>query len=360
MDVARVVVIALVAAVAVVAYRRTMAGPAAPRGSARRAQALGLLPRSAQNTRQVAADPELEQARAVASRGDWEPAAQLLARSRELGDWGRRSFHADVLGDHEAVRPGSWLEAWESAVGPDDPDAALIRARATVSLAWHLRGAARARETSRKQFQEFHNVLVQAPALCARAARLNPGDPSPFVTEIWAALGLGASREQMRQIWKEVTARDPHHYGAHRAALQYWCAKWRGSAGLAATFAQEAAATAPPGSLLTALPLIAWYEHHDTNAETDDFRTPSLVAMVDAALADADAAPRDHPDTASLRHLLAYFLTRQGRYDLALQQFRLVDGHVDALPWRYFDNPAAVYCVWRDRAIQGVQGRFTS
>lgn len=82
--------------------------------------------------------------------------------------------------------------------------------------------------------------------------------------------------------------------------------------------------------------------------------------MVDAALADADAAPRDHPDTASLRHLLAYFLTRQGRYDLALQQFRLVDGHVDALPWRYFDNPAAVYCVWRDRAIQGVQGRFTS
>ncbi|MFD3730341.1 hypothetical protein [Streptomyces sp. NPDC058632] len=55
----------------------------------------------------------------------------------------------------------------------------------------------------------------------------------------------------------------------------------------------------------------------------------------------------------AVRHLLAYFLTRQGRHDAALEQFRLADGYVDALPWRYWSGPAAVYCRWRDRAIRG-------
>ncbi|WP_030856164.1 hypothetical protein [Streptomyces sp. NRRL S-37] len=64
--------------------------------------------------------------------------------------------------------------------------------------------------------------------------------------------------------------------------------------------------------------------------------------MVDAAPADVAAAPSDHPGAASVRHLPAYFLTRQGRHEAALLQFRLVDGYVDALPWRYWEDPAAV------------------
>ncbi|MGW4025394.1 hypothetical protein ACWEEL_29080, partial [Streptomyces sp. NPDC005009] len=59
--------------------------------------------------------------------------------------------------------------------------------------------------------------------------------------------------------------------------------------------------------------------------------------------------------TASVRHLLAYFLTRQGRHEAASPQFRPVDGYVDALPWRYWNDPAAVYCLWRDRAVKGAR-----
>ncbi|MFI5866415.1 hypothetical protein [Streptomyces sp. NPDC051546] len=92
-----------------------------------------------------------------------------------------------------AALPGSWLEAWEAAVGPDDATPA------------------------------------RAPQENARAAELNPDDPSPYVNEIFAALVLGCSDEAVQQIWKEIITRDPHHYGAHHAALQYWCAKWRGS-----------------------------------------------------------------------------------------------------------------------------------
>ena len=354
-EVARAVVLAVVVAVGVAYYRRIMGGPSSPRRSSRRAEALGFLPQSAQNTLQVAADADLERARTAAARGRWEPAAQLLARTREQRDWARRSLISDALGSHRAARRGSWLDAWEAAVGPDDPDAALVRARATVSLAWRLRGGGWAKDTSREQFAGFHDTLARAPRLLTRAAELNPEDPSPYVSEIWTALGLGYSRERMRGIWKEITARDPYHYGSHCAALQYWCAKWRGSEDLAVSFAREAMAGAPRGSLLSALPLIAWYEHRDDDAKDADFRAPYLVAMVDAVLADVAEAPQGHPDTASVRHLLAYFLTRQGRHEAALLQFRLVDGYVDALPWRYWEDPAAVYCLWRDRAVKGAR-----
>ncbi|MFF1415302.1 hypothetical protein ACFVX6_36955 [Streptomyces sp. NPDC058289] len=154
----------------------------------------------------------------------------------------------------------------------------------------------------------------------------------------------------MQKIWTEIAGRDPHHYGAHYAALQYWCAKWRGSEEQAMSFAQQAAAGAPLGSLLTVMPLIAWYEHRDTEATEADFRSPHVLSLVDAALADVAAARPDHPDVAEVRHLLAYFLTRQKRYDAALGQFRIVDGYLGCLPWTYWTDPAAAYCQWRDRA----------
>ncbi|MEU3729819.1 hypothetical protein AB0E81_10490 [Streptomyces sp. NPDC033538] len=356
MEIARIVVIGLAAAVGVLYYRRTMGGSVSRRLS-RKAKALGFLPQRRQDSQRAASDPELEGAKTAASRGRWEPAAQLLARTREQRDWTRRSYYAAAFGSHEAARPDSWLDAWQSAVGPDDPDVALVRATARVSLAWHLRGGGWAKHTSREQFAGFHDVLLRAPRENARAAELNPEDPSPYVSEIWTALGLGYSHEDMRRVWDEVTDRDPYHYRAHSAALQYWCAKWRGSEELATSFAREAAVNAPLGSLLTALPLVAWYEHRDDDAQTADFRAPQVVALVDAALADVEAAPSDHPDTSAIRHLLAYFLTRQGRYDAALEQFRLVDGCVDALPWRYWDDPASVYCLWRNKALRG-SGRF--
>ncbi|WP_412074783.1 hypothetical protein ACLF6K_01140 [Streptomyces xanthophaeus] len=356
MEVARIVVIGLAITVAVIFYRRTN-GDAPGRGSSRAAQKLGLLPQSRQNTGRAAPAPELESAVAAAARGNWEPAARLMAETRERGDWARRSSYAAAFGSHRAAGPDSWLHTWEAAVGPDDADVALVRAKAVVNLAWHKRGGGWAKHTSSEQFAGFHATLARVPQENARAAELNPDDPTPHINEIWAALGLGYPEEDMHGIWKEITTRDPYHYGAHYAALQFWCAKWRGSEERAMFFAQGAAAGAPLGSLLTALPLIAWYEHRDTDATTADFQSPHLISLVDAALADVAAAPANHPNTAEVRHLLAYFLTRQKRYDAALAQFRLVDGYVDALPWRYRTDAAAVYCHWRDLAAHRAHRR---
>ncbi|MGE7385946.1 hypothetical protein ACQKM2_10780 [Streptomyces sp. NPDC004126] len=99
------------------------------------------------------------------------------------------------------------------------------------------------------------------------------------------------------------------------------------------------------------------HPHRDRKDPDAAYRSPHVVSLVDAAMADVGAARPDHPNVAEVRHLLAFFLTRQKRYDLALAQFRLVDGYVGALPWRYWTEPAEVYCEWRDLAARRARTR---
>ncbi|MEE1758828.1 hypothetical protein [Streptomyces sp. SP18BB07] len=307
------------------------------------AQAMGLLPAERQNTEYAGPLPTgVESALAAVRGGDWKAAAKLMHDTGR--DWERRSSAAYLLAEI-AAKEDDWLLAWE-ADRPDDPDAAVVRARSTVILAWDLRGGKLAKYTTGEQFGGFHRMLERSREEIGRAAALNPDDPTPFITEIWVALGLGYPHAEMDRLWTEITARAPHHYEAHFSALQYWCAKWRGSEKLATEFAERAAANAPLGGLLTVLPLIAHFEH-DTSDDAEADRTPKMIGRVDAGLADAAAADPTHPRLPELRHLLAYYLALQDRDDAALEQFKLVDGYVNALPWRYQGDGeamAAYYC----------------
>ncbi|MEU5538063.1 hypothetical protein [Streptomyces sp. NPDC020362] len=317
------------------------------------AERLGLLPAERQDTEHAAPLPApWAEALAAVRGGDWQPAAEAL---RGIGrDWERRTTLSGLLGTL-AAEDDAWLLAWEAA-RPDDPDAAVVRAQSTVYLAWELRGAKMARYTTQEQFEGFHRTLAGAREEIARAAALNPDDPTPYITEIWVALGLGLPHAEMDKLWAEITTRAPHHFGAHYSALQYWCAKWRGSEQQAFDFAERAAADAPLGSLLSALPLVAHFEHDESTDVAAD-STPEMVARVDAGLADAAAADPEHPGLAQLRHLLAFYLHLQDRHEAALEQFKLVDGYVDALPWSYRgDESAAYYCRVRNETVQAVTG----
>ncbi|WP_060878400.1 hypothetical protein [Streptomyces scabiei] len=323
------------------------------------AEALGLLPAERQNvTLAGPLPPGQEPALAAVRGGDWKAAAKLMHDAGR--DWERRSFTAYLLGEI-AAKEDDWLLAWE-ADRPDDPDAAVVRARSTVVLAWDLRGGKKAEYTTGEQFGGFHRMLERSREEIGRAAALAPDDPTPYVTEIWVALGLGYPHSEMDRLWAEITARAPHHYEAHFSALQYWCAKWRGSERLAAEFAERAAARAPLGSLLTAFPLIAHFEH-DTSDDNDVDRTPRMIGRVDAGLADAAATDPAHPRLPELRHLLAYYLALQDRDDAALEQFRLVDGYVNALPWRYRgggEAMAAFYCRIRNASAEAAAATATA
>ncbi|WP_053753600.1 hypothetical protein [Streptomyces sp. MMG1533] len=319
------------------------------------AAALGLLPPERQNTQAAAPLPAaLVSALDAARAGDWQPAAALLDATADARDWEHRSFHSGRLSSL-AAEDDTWLLAWETA-RPDDPGAALVRARSTVALASKIRGAKRAKYTTAEQFEGFHRVMARSREEHARAAALAvEGDPTPYIGEIPTALGLGYPHAEMDRLWKELTDRSPHHYEAHYFALQYWCAKWRGSEKLAREFAASAAGRAPLGSLMTAFPLIAHFEHDDSDSADGD-RTPEMRALVDAALADVAAADPAHPRLAEVRHLLAYYLCLQDRDEAAVEQFRLVDGYVDALPWRYRGDPAGEFCRMRDLSLANAGG----
>ncbi|MFE5810975.1 hypothetical protein [Streptomyces sp. NPDC056491] len=308
-----------------------------------------LMPLRLLNGRMAGPDPQLQRALKAVRSGAWQPAAELLAAAGT--DWDRRTRCAGSLA-YSAVHDGdAWLKAWQAA-DPDHPDAVMVAACARVKQAWKLRGAQRAVATSQEQFDAFHRELHSARGALAHAAKACPDDPTPLADTVWVALGLGYPKDAMADLWAEVQARSPHHFAAHHAAVQYYCRKWRGSRAEAEEFAARAVQQAPRGHLMTLLPLLVWFEHEEEGDSAGRYGMPDAIAMVDAALEDV-AAAEGHAYLPEARHLLAYFLVKQGRHRAALAQFREVDGYTNAIPWRYRPWGKLSYRLHRSRAVWG-------
>jgi hypothetical protein len=288
----------------------------------------GLRPIVRQDLHLPGPDPDLKAALAAAGKGDWRPAAALLAATP--GE--RRWWRVRPLARLAAVADG-WLQSWLSRE-PGSPDAALVHAVALVELAWALRGQRSGHQTTEEQYAAFHRVLAQAEAPLREVARMTPTDPCPWIGLLALARGLMWPHERMRGLWSEVVARAPYHYAAHASALQYWCAKWCGSDELMHQFAESAAASAPPGTLLSALRLQTVLEKGmlKKNPVYGEARTTSAI---EALAEDIAAAPADHPALPEARHLLAWTLRQQRRFGEAAEQLCKVDGYLGALPWMY-------------------------
>ncbi|GLX54263.1 hypothetical protein Shyhy01_72120 [Streptomyces hygroscopicus subsp. hygroscopicus] len=301
--------------------------------------AYGLVPAAQLDKRTAGPDPEADAVTAAALAGDWRRAADYLAQAGR--DWDLRWYRLGIL-VHAAAEDDTWVKAWRAEY-PDDPSAALVHADALVSLAGKVRGAKMAKHTTSEQFEGFHRLLAEALPACREAARMAPEDPCPWIAQITIALGLGWSHDDFRALWAEITARDPHHFGAHTSALQYWCAKWRGSHELMYAFAEQAAAAAPPGSLLPVLRLYALYEHAVREPEEPVYGRPFVDAAIDATLDAVDRVPAGHHRLPLVRHLLAKMLFQKKRYAEAVEQFRAVGGHIGSVPWTYSADPVKAF-----------------
>ncbi|WP_052391061.1 DUF4034 domain-containing protein [Streptomyces sp. NRRL B-24484] len=301
------------------------------------------------NTAPDASDEAAARAAAAAGSGDWRPFAAHLAEAGD--DHELRHVRIRGLAEHAAEEDG-WLRAWR-AERPDSPDAAIVHATALVELAWKVRSSLRASEVSREQFAAFHRILAEAEEAFDRAAELAPGDPAPWAERIPVAMGLGWDHERFGQLWQEVVRRSPHLFTAHLNALQYWCAKWRGSHELMTDFAERAAAAAPPESLLAGLPLLAVHEREITQDTYAAWRTPAARAAADRLLAALETVPADDRRVPKMRHLLAYALTFDERYAEAVGQFRLAGRYIGCQPWSYSGDPVARFSEVRNRALVG-------
>ncbi|MFE5871887.1 hypothetical protein ACFQ6V_25040 [Streptomyces roseifaciens] len=341
---------------AVLAICAVLAGPALRRRRAHAgltpapgatASSYGFLPPEQLDVRLPGPDPELLSAVGEARRTqDWKPAAELLSRTDDPEQrWQRVQTLAGAAVRELAEAPGTggvWLRHWR-VVAPEDAGGAAVQAEFLVQQAL--------RDPSS---EDYRMILEEAGTVCAEAARLAPEDVVPLIVELGLARGTGAGEAEFQSAWERVVSRAPQHMGAHLAALRYWSAKWHGSREKADAFAQRAAAGAPQGSLLPALPLFAVHDHlPDVNLVQGLYRGEVVTRAIQAAQYAAAHAPGAHPVLPHVRHLLVWFLVNAERYPEALEQLRHVDGHIGAVPWSYEADPVAAYTAYRELAVAG-------
>ncbi|MFI2423812.1 hypothetical protein ACH5A7_06860 [Streptomyces sp. NPDC018955] len=287
---------------------------------------------------------------------DYRAAQQLLAGTDAEDErrWQRVQAFAGAASLELRQRPGGvgeapggqWLRVWRTEM-PKDAGGAAVHAEFLVQQAWR---------TATPGTDEFRIIMEEAKAACGEAALLAPGDPVPYIVELSVARGLGYSQQDFEQLWLKILDRAPAHMGAHLAALHYWCEKWHGSRQQAYAFAEAAAARAPQGSLLAALPLFAVFEHlPEVNLVAGFHRSETVTKAVHGALHAVHSARPDDPMSAHVRHLLVFFLVRGERWAEAMSQLIHIDGHVGALPWTLSPDPAAEFAVHRALAVAGYE-----
>lgn len=266
-----------------------------------------------------APDDRIAPALVAAARGEYGPASEVLAGTREHAEWEHRDRYATRLAAFARFR-AEWLDHWRAAA-PDDPDALLVVARLTVDRHW----ASPARAELLRQI---------APAVTA-AAEAAGRDPVPWRTALDAARGARAGHAEFERLWGQAVRRAPHHAGCHVAALKYLAAASPGAHRECLDFAETAARDAPEDALVRALPVRAAFAFL---AARDGGSTPGvdrarLDAAADLAIALSAALPAADPWPAELRNLLTYVLVRLERHQDAAEQLRLTGPYVTSFPW---------------------------
>ncbi|MFF8806957.1 hypothetical protein [Streptomyces omiyaensis] len=288
-----------------------------------------------------APDERLAPALVAAALGDPEPAAKLLATTRDAAEWEDRDRYVTRLATFAYGR-GEWLERWRE-VAPRDPDALLVSAQLAVRRAWE--SPARA-----ERLRELDPLLRR---LAGEAGR----DPVPWRLALDHARGAHAGHAVFEGLWEQALLRSPHHYGCHVAALKYLSAQWYGSHRAAFDFAEQAADDAVDGSLVRALPVRAGYEAlrplpgagRDRAAEpvADG---PRIDRAADRGRALSAAFAAGDPWPAEARNLLAYVLVARGRWAEARDEFGRTGPYATSFPWAVGGHdPLRRFLATRDR-----------
>ncbi len=298
--------------------------PAAPKVEMPDVALWGLPPDSAVTGAKFIADARLAEAVTAYRAGDWQPGAALLA---DLGtDWDRRAHAVQQLGDAAADDEGP-LKAWRES---GSADAAAVHAQGLVALAWQIRTSFTPEHVSEDQWAGFFRVLEDAEAATRAAAEAAPDDPTPWWTMVTVARGRQYENDDFRAVWAELVARDPLHRQGHEQALQYWCAKWFGSHEQMFAFADEAVAKAPK---LAGLGLVAAHEAEEKKVEA--WKSDRTGRALDVVLPWLAGEGQDHPANLRDRAYAAKALVVNGRCDEAVEQFKVLGVHADALIWAF-------------------------
>ncbi|MER5359919.1 hypothetical protein [Streptomyces sp. NPDC002785] len=285
-----------------------------------------------------APDERLSPALVAAALGEYEPAAKLLATTRDGAEWENRDRYLSRLVTFARNRDG-WLTDW-LATAPHDPDALLVKAELAVRRAWE--SPVRAEQ------------LREVGPLITAAAESDPRDPVPWRLALDHARGTHATHTMFEALWEQAIQRSSHHYGCHVAALRYLSAAWYGSHRECFDFAERAAEDSLRSSLVQALPLRAAFALliEGPIVRITSVQEERIDAAADLAITlSASFAPGD-PWPAEVRNLLAFVLVARGRWDEALEQFRQIGPHAASFPWSSVsDDPLGRFLDARNDAL---------
>jgi hypothetical protein len=295
--------------------------------------------------------------KAQLAEGRWQEFHDFLDG---ITDWDDRHFYLDRLASIED-RP-EWIDEWIAA-RPASAIPVVFSGIHRVDWAWQARGGGRARTVERDAWPVFHGRLVEAERELARAAALDPADPTPYVRGMHVAMGLSLGQAEIRRRFGEVMRRHRWHQAAHAVMVQAIARKWAGSSEAMFEFARSVAAEAPEGSPVHKVIAIAhveqWLDLPETSADGTElmkvyFRREEVKAEVRAAAEHSIRSPRYQPGrlTPVDRNIFAMCFWLMHDYPAQLEQMRLIGRFNQSYPWAYQGKPGWAYERARVRALE--------
>ncbi|WP_372594462.1 hypothetical protein [Actinotalea sp.] len=297
-------------------------------------------------------DVDLIAARTATERGEWRPAAELLAASVDDDMRYARIVALAVQG----LRRSRWLDAWLSS-RPTDPNAQAVRAMLAVRRAWELRGP----DWEPRNAQGFLAALREAEELTREAIDNDPLDPSPRAVLVEMARGQQVDADELDSRTRALFLLAPHHQGGHEAELHYRSAKWFGSDEEMLEVARAASAAAPPGSALALLVVTAHVEHYFSLAESSPahaeryVRSPAVRAEVSQAVDRWTGGPdgASPVNQAKAHNTLAFYYWLARDRPSARPHLAHTLRHLDTWPWALVGDASQVHAVAQQWAHAG-------
>jgi hypothetical protein len=299
--------------------------------------------------------PRLPAVRSALARRDVAGAVEAI-RVAPLGE------RFELVWESADEVPYEWLVS-QPATFEDDALLATYAGAAAMRNGWRTRGNADASLVATSQFKSFWAWLAEAEEHLARATALQPNDVTPWVYLLVTSRGLQRDRSEFEQVFHQALARDPQHLEVHRQMLQFLCKKWFGSHEEMFDFARFVSASAPAGSPLHELPILAhverWVEFsvQDSNEiklRSEYLHSSAVRADLMAATSRLEPLLAGFPDGRSVtaRNQLAFLAWRAADRGAFVQAINRMHGVVSPAPWNYYPqygSPVqAVARAWRE------------
>lgn len=278
---------------------------------------------------------DLQAAHGALRKGDWGPAAQLLAQP---GD--RSVVFNGLLADGV---PTDAYQRWAQS-RPDSTSLALL-ARKLTNDAWDIRGGGWADTVGDDAWPQFWAVLEQADDAVAQAISIGPPIADSWAAGIMIGVGRQIGIEMIQRRFEQSHQLQPFHADAVRTMLQARCDKWYGSHDSMFQFARWVGAHAPAGSAAQFAICEAHFERWRAMAETGVSRSTyfsqSNIRHEIATVADRflQSTP---PGPAAAEHLSAlnWFVYAVGSADqrppgMIAECVLRIDQRPTNSPWRY-------------------------